>query len=210
MSAGQSVGKLPFSKILYRNLCNPFYGKEWLDNEEEVEREYGFCKKPFIIRIANILLLTGLLAVILLGVNQLVKNEILEWANSISPIVAIFAAIIAYQQWRANKHETSIDKYYDRLDIANKRLEVLPDVNKEDVYIFAELDKLEYVIMKYELGYISPHLALRGVKNFESLCKKRMGFKEKAKSWINNAAYLEATKAVVSKVFFKLEKELAQ
>jgi hypothetical protein len=205
MNSQQSLQTIPFKERLYRALCNPFYGKEWLDNEVEVEKEYGFCRKPFIVRIANVLLLTVLLVIILLCINELVKNEILKWENSLSSIITFFAVIIAYQQWKANKHETSIDKYYDRLDIANKRLEVLPDVNKEDVYVFAELDKLEYVIMKYELGYISPHLALRGVKNFESLCKNRTGFKAKAEKWITNAAYLDVTKSVANKVFSKVQ-----
>lgn len=204
MNSQLSLKGASFKRKMYRILCNPFYGKEWLNNKEELVKEYNFCGKSLINRISNVLFLVLLLAIILLGVNELVNRTTFIWENFFSPIVTLFAVIIAYQQWRANKHETSIDKYYDRLDIANKRLEVLPDVNKEDIYVFAELDKLEYVIIKYELGYISPHLALRGVKNFESICRKRKGFKEKAENWISNAAYLETTQQVVKKIFLKL------
>jgi hypothetical protein len=65
------------------------------------------------------------------------------------------------------------------------------------MHAFAELDKLEYVIVKYEYGYISPVLMLRAVKNFHGLCIDRKGFSEKASHWVQQASYRDITRTVV-------------
>jgi len=184
---------------LFRRL---FVSSDVLQAEDYV-RQFGFRK-----RISHLVELVWIF-VFLVGISFLlwaaVKRYKIE-ANAIQlfgPILTLGAAIIAYRQWRAARYEVSIDKYYDRLESTNKRLEFVPiDMpGKEDLHAFAELDKLEYVLVKYEHRYISPLLAARALKNFQLLCQHRPGFIDLAFGWVHRAAYLERTREVVGNVF---------
>jgi hypothetical protein len=70
-------------------------------------------------------------------------------------VVALGTVGVAHQHRRAARHEASLDKLYERLALANDRLERVSDTARS-IYIFTELDNLEYVIEKYKLGYIIP------------------------------------------------------
>ncbi len=185
-----------------RLLRRLFVSSDILQAEDYV-RQFGFKK-----RISHLVELFWIF-VFLVGLSFLlwaVVNRYKIEANAIQlfgPVLTLGAAIIAYRQWRAARYEVSIDKYYDRLESTNRRLEAVQvDVpEKEDMHAFAELDKLEYVLVKYEYRYISPILAARALKNFQLLCQHRPGFKELAFGWAHRAAYLERTREVVSNVF---------
>lgn len=127
--------------------------------EEEQLKQYEFSRKSSVVELAMILLFLPFIVWII--VDTLAPERV-PWSQAFTAILSL-AVAIAYRQWRGARHEISIDKYYDRMETANKRLEVL-ETDKpaaEDMHVFAELDKLEYVIVKYEYGYISPVLALR-------------------------------------------------
>ena len=172
---------------------------------EDYVRKYGFKK-----RISHLVELFWIFA-FLIGLSFLLWGAVKRYAieataiQFFGPILTLGVAIIAYRQWRAARYEVSIDKYYDRLESANKRLEVVEtDIpEKEDMHAFAELDKLEYVLVKYEYRYISPILAARALKNFQLLCQHRSGFMELAYRWVNRAAYLERTREVIRRVYIQ-------
>lgn len=210
----QTMNKLPHSRTnksifyqLYKLLRFPFLGREIVEAEEQL-KQYKFNRKSTVLELLAILLvLTGVSVIVSITVTQCNLQQV-PWSQAFTAILSLGIAIIAYRQWRAARHEISIDKYYDRLETANKRLEALetdkPTV--EDMHAFAELDKLEYVIVKYEYGYISPVLALRALKNFHKFCTDRKGFREKASAWVYKASYREITRSVVTKVCEECER----
>lgn len=177
----------------------PFLSPDWLRAEQEVE-QYGLTRKSHIIRVAKVVLFVLLCALLVGLVVYLFKLEEVSWVQAFSAMLSLGIAIVAYQQWLAARYEISTEKYYDRLDSANKRLEGIEGTKKEDMHAFVELDKLEYVIIKYNLGYISPDLALRALNNFRRLCDHRPGFKELALRWVKTAAYLDRTEKVVEAI----------
>lgn len=102
--------------------------------------------------------------------------------------LAAAAVFLAYQQWRLSRHEVTFDKYFDRLNVVNQRLvdweearflvsddssEPLtePTAWRERMYVFYELDSLEYVIEKYRMGLTHPQLAMRAVQTFKERCR---------------------------------------
>ena len=188
-------------KRIYKVIWRPFVGSEAIAAEEQLA-QYGFQKKHWIRELAVVV---GILALVSLITWRIVTRygfQRVAWSNAFTAILSLGIAIIAYRQWRAAREEISIDKYYDRLDVANKRLEVVEKdkPSPEDMHAFAELDKLEYVIAKYEYGYMPSVLALRAVNNFKGLCTDRTGFREKAAFWVNKASYREVTRRVVMSV----------
>ncbi|MBC7456008.1 MAG: hypothetical protein H7335_20380 [Massilia sp.] len=120
-------------------------------------------------------------------------------------VFTLGAFFIAYQQWRAARFEASMDKYYDRLDVANRRLENLEGINAYSMYVFMELDNLEYVIEKYKLGYITSEQAFRELKAFYRHCRniKIEGklFRNLALELVHDAGYQATTCLVVKKVY---------
>jgi len=117
-------------------------------------------------------------------------------AEVATAVLGLGAFLVAFQQWRAARKEATLEKYYERLDVANRRKEVLDGVDHFDMYVFAELDNLEYVIEKYKLGYISPEQAFRGLRAFRSRCE-HPDFRERALRWVGRAGYMEDTEGVV-------------
>jgi len=115
-------------------------------------------------------------------------------------VVALGAFILGYQQWRSARFETSIDKFYERLKASNKRLqewttarELVGAVDdqpnfQQSMYVFSEIDNLEYVIQKYKYGYMSAEQALRGVKTFKARCVHNK-FRERAKNCLESGGY---------------------
>ena len=158
---------------------------------------YGLAPRSHFLEVLIVILILQLLAFILIFTHVVTK---ISWEDALKVFLPLGTAIIVFRQWQATRHEISIDKYYDRLDTANKRLEALNDVPKVNMHVFAELDKLEYVVMKYELGYMYPKLAYRAIENFKGLCKDRPGFHERASQLIEIAVYLDKTKCVVRKI----------
>jgi hypothetical protein len=192
----------PFKRKLYRLLRLPFVGKSVLEAEERVE-QFGFSRKNSqVIEMFCVLLFLGFCSLVVYVIVVAFNFQRVPWSQAVTPALTLGFAMIAYRQWRATRYEISIDKYYDRLEVANKRLEALKleGAELEDMHAFAELDKLEYVIVKYEYGYIPPILALRALNNFTQLCRDRREFKRKASHWVETASYLDVTRIVVGNV----------
>lgn len=114
--------------------------------------------------------------------------------------------IVGYHQWRAARRESAMDQYYGRLEIANQRLAALPGIDPMELYVFAELDNLEYVIEKYRLGYMNHRQALRGLEAFQGRFRGYRGatFAVLAeRSVMRSAGYNKTTQNVVSKAIEK-------
>lgn len=135
------------------------------NNLEKELHKYGFSRRSNAENILAVLTIlgfvTGIVALLIYGF----RVDKVSWSDAFMPLISLGAAIVAFQQWRENRYEISIDKYYDRLESANKRLECL-DIPKEKMHVYVELDKLEYVIVKYELGFIPAKFAKRAIDNF--------------------------------------------
>lgn len=165
-------------------------------------KQYGFTSKSTLLELSLVLLILAFVSLVIWIIVRDFNLQRVPWSQAFTAVLSLGIAIIAYRQWGGARHEISIDKYYDRLEVANRRLELVQN-NKpsaEDMHAFAELDKLEYVITKYEYGYISAVLALRALENFKGLCRDRDGFSELASRWVKRAAYRKVTKEIVNKV----------
>jgi hypothetical protein len=150
-------------------------------------RSYGIGRRRQVVLMnAVVVAFVGALVAGLTSYGALVWNAapsaggVPPHAAALKDILQVAAVVIgfgvAFYQWRLARYEASLEKYYDRLDIANRRLNTLieqawsnkPDPKEFDVYdnppkvgvslfdmwVFAELDNLEYVIQKYRRGYI--------------------------------------------------------
>jgi hypothetical protein len=133
-------------------------------------------------------------------------------------VVALGAFILGYQQWRSARFETSIDKFYERLEASNRKLhewttarELIGALDNElnfqqSMYVFSEIDNLEYVIQKYKYGYMSADQALRGVKTFKARCIHGK-FRERAQSCLEMGGYNRGTIEVFVNVCKEIEQE---
>ena len=144
--------------------------------------ELGLCKE-FIAHwrlIWSVLSVFGLVAVVAVFANDGDQSRI-EWV--ISAIVAAGLLIGGYFEWTLARREASLDKFYERLCIANDSNEKLnaAELTKGDVvslknttlqlYVYREIDNLEYVLQRYRHGFLDPVLAARGVATFASRLK---------------------------------------
>jgi hypothetical protein len=161
------------------------------------------------------------LAVIIVTVLALFMTVDGEWrgyrgAELGVAVVAVCAFILGYQQWLDGRRETSFDKYYERLDGADRRLENWPaaqamlnqfwggGLKSDDFqrynYIWVELDNLEYMLEKYKLGYVRADHALRAVETFASRCESSE-FREVLESVANiKAGYHGTTVGLATRV----------
>lgn len=199
MANPEHLAQKPLAKKVVNIARRPIVGKLALTEEEHIEN-YGFKRKSQLRQMVGILVVVGIFSFAAWVLVEFFQFEKVAWSQALTVALSFGFAIVAYMQWRATRQEISIDKYYDRLDVVNKRLEVLSDVDKRNMYVFAELDKLEYVIKKYELGYISPDLASRALSNFRAVCRNRPEFHKSALDWVETAGYCEETKQVVKNV----------
>lgn len=121
-----------------------------------------------------------------------------ERENLPKAVASVLGAItfsLAYLQWRAGRQEASFERYYDRLDLANRKFDASmteeakgsPEDLRRHLYAmftFAELDNLEYVLEKYKLGYVRQELAERAIRAFRSRCEDNPRFCHEALVWI--------------------------
>ena len=76
------------------------------------------------------------------------------------------------------------------------------------MYVYRELDNLEYAIAKYKLGYMSPENALRSLRTFRVRCNSSPEFRELALMCaMANEGYDSITQEVVKKVCQELMEE---
>lgn len=149
-------------------------------------------------------------AVLSAGLLFLAFAQLLDlWdATGLGAAATFTGAGFAFWYWQSARYEASMDRYYDRLNLANTRYEKLsPD--KYLMYMFMELDNLEYVIEKYKWGYITAEQAFRGLKLFYTHCREikedvqgagKVPLNELASIWVGNGGYLTTTCHVVTHV----------
>jgi hypothetical protein len=73
-------------------------------------------------------------------------------------------------------------------------------VSMFDMWVFAELDNLEYVLEKYRRGYIEPEQAYRSFRMFLSRCVHDEKFTRRALKFSGTPSYHETIASVVCKV----------
>lgn len=176
--------------------------------------------QPLLLAHRGLLLVGFVASVVLLCMGLVVFRNIDDpnTANTINAAIALTtlgALIIGYDQWRAARHENSMERYYDRLDIPNRRREnatesvrkvmrhTSAELTNEDqdllMYVCLELDNLEYVAEKYKVGYIKHEQACRGLRTFQQRCLSPE-FRRLAKQRVRDRDYHPSTIKVVKKV----------
>jgi hypothetical protein len=151
------------------------------------------------------------------------QQPLVQLKDVIQICVVSVGFLIAYVQWRLARYEASLEKYYDRLDVANKRLGTMLDqdwahipeggaafdvyacpprvgVSYFDLWVFAELDNFEYVIEKYRRGYIEHAQACRGLRAFRKRCLTDPTFLRKAVEFCADPHYHDMTRAAVRRL----------
>ena len=187
--------------------------------KREVER-FGF-RRTFSARHGAWIFVGGVIAIAL--VAGIVVQELpfhLSGPETATAIVAVSAFILGYQQWSAARNEIALDKYYERLEITNQRLDEWPaarllgtwpiadgtqQLNEEELfhqtmYVYRELDNLEYAVVKYRLGYMSSETALRCLRTFRVRCQSSEFRDISLKCIAVNEGYEPATIEVVKAV----------
>lgn len=164
------------------------------------------------------------------------KIFISEPQDYVTPLATICAFLFGYSQWRASRYEKAMEDFYSRLGLANHKRESAQlvssllghpwELNSSDecartlhgyedhqwsMYVYSELDNLEYILEKYKLGYMQPRHALRGLRTFYQRCA-RPCFRRRAVKCVRCMAYNESTVSVVKRVCEDIEnrREAAQ
>ncbi len=137
-------------------------------------------------------------------------------------LVAAAAGVFTYQQWADSRREESLDRFYQRLGQVNARYaqwegaralvpsfwQFAEDDGKhpayeKQLYVYLELDNLEYMLVRYELGFVSKELLMRALRTFASRMVHK-GFRDLAGDLVNGAGYSQLTGAVVNAICKKL------
>lgn len=129
-------------------------------------------------------------------------------AKALVTTAAALAFVLTYAQWHLGREETSYDRYYDRVRLANDHIDKagqegarlrgaappttpqapLAGVSSElldhhrNMIVFTELDTLEYVLGKRRLDYIDDDLVERAVRTFHGRCAEHW-FVDKVRYW---------------------------
>jgi hypothetical protein len=168
-------------------------------------------KQPWTVRLGAVIFITLFvgLAAVAFFITELHKpnGSSLNGANAATAVLGIGAFLVGYSQWRIARHEISMEHYYERLETANEARKCLRDeqhkIDPMDMYIFVELDNLEYVLQKYKLGYMTPEQAWRGVKTFRSRLSGVVGFRERLREFpdlVKFAGYHYDTERLVQRL----------
>jgi hypothetical protein len=136
----------------------------------------------------------------------------------IAAIVGAGALATGLQQWRAARNETTLDKFYERLEASNTLLDAWPEARgfvalvppgddpleregyyRRVMYVYRELDDLEYGLAKYRIGFMSSENAYRCLRTFRARCLSEE-FRTLARECVRcEPGYNEETERVVAK-----------
>ena len=127
-------------------------------------------------------------------------------------LIGAIAAVFGYFQWADARREASLEKFYERLRLTNDRYDGWPharalvghfwDADGGDagfqrrMYAFLELDNLEYMILRYELGFVRERLIWRAIRTFASRCES-LPFRRLVVPLAAGSGYDHRTKQVV-------------
>jgi hypothetical protein len=190
---------------------------------------YGFTC-PFITRWKAWIAL-GIIAAIALaaGLITLWFHFAISGADMVAMLITIGGLTLAYQQWYGTRHEMSLQKFYERLEVTNQRLDNWPaarplagpwpiingqhkrseeQVYERAMYVYRELDSLEYAVEKYRLGFMDAENAHRCLRTFYARCQSSE-FRELALHCVTaNCGYSHNTIDVVNRVHSSIESAL--
>ena len=121
-----------------------------------------------------------------------------------TPAIGLVALLLGAWQWRRVRHESAIDKFYDRLHTANEMRLAAVDCTKdrwilEDFYVFTEMDNLEYAIHKYKDGFMSRSMTNRALTTFENRCDNIRGFRDLVRKY-HNEGYSDEARHVIKEL----------
>lgn len=188
-------------------------------------KDCGFTR-PFYSHYGGWIFI-GMVAIIAVALINLEKP--LGWTgiDVITALFALVAVILGYQQWRAARNEISLNTFYERLETTNKLLDQWPvarplaapwpqltkttNLSEDDyrcaMYVYRELDSLEYALAKYQLGYMSSENALRSLRTFRTRCHSSTFSALALQAIHEHSGYSDLTKQVVRKVVTKISSE---
>lgn len=174
----------------------------------ETLESFGFPQVP--LQRSKVAAVAGLVLLLIPIYCFLHLKLNISHTEAVAAVLAIGTLLLAFQQWYAARHEASMEKYYERLNLTNERYEALNDVDNYLMYMFMEVDNLEYVIEKYKRGYISEEQAFRALKLFYAHCRGvqqeyRAGGElvplcKLAYAWVDRGGYINTTRDVVKNV----------
>lgn len=184
-------------------------------------RELG-VKQGFGARWADVLILgIGVITAAAIGIiPKRYPDVFVDFSGLASSAIAASVATVALRQWRHLRNEATIAGALGRLDLVNsyfiqmERFDGIralfegghgwqestkdPKQWMRDMYVFVELDNLQYGLEKYRLGYCTPYQALRSVDLFAARCQSE-AFLQAARRLTQERAgsYTDETLAVV-------------
>ncbi|HTG35816.1 MAG TPA: hypothetical protein VLB76_23065 [Thermoanaerobaculia bacterium] len=189
--------------------------------------KFGFRQATFKRRFLPVMIVWILVISFLVGIWWLHENHVPQ--DFATAIAAMCAFVFGYFQWRSSRYDKAMEDFYSRLNLANKRRESNKlvsrllghpwrsrrvaespsalggyDDHRWSMYVYAELDNLEYVVEKYNLGYMESRHALRGLRTFYQRCLCGH-FRDRAWKCVLFMAYNDSTIEVVEKVCQHIE-----
>src|SRR3712207_2130352 len=128
-------------------------------------------------------------------------------------IIGLGALYLGFQQWRAARSEVSLDTFWNRLSATNDKLDDWPEVRpfagpweirgideeeayRRRMYVYLELDSLEYAVGKYRIGYMNSEDAYRSLNTFRQRCLTSPEFCDLVLESVRNYAYDQETRSV--------------
>lgn len=192
-------------------------------------KEFGFrqsfLKHPLLPSVTVWMLALALLSGLLWNYSDQRDKP----ADLATIIAGMLVFVFGYYQWRSSRYEKSMEDFYSRLKLANEKREAAELVSKIlghpwdlknldecseclegyqehqwSMYVYSELDNLEYVVEKYRLGYMQPRHAIRELRTFYQRCV-RPSFRNRALQCARCMAYNEGTIRVVKRVCEHIE-----
>jgi hypothetical protein len=143
--------------------------------------------------------------------GQSSPNTLPNGAQLATALIVAVASAFAYFQWTDSRREGSFDQFYDRLALVNERYYDWEDARgivphfwgslkeadfQKRMYVYLELDNLEYILYRYQLGFVTKSLLRRAIRTFCSRCQSPE-FLDLAQLLVNGAGYHAETGQVV-------------
>ncbi|WP_143272014.1 hypothetical protein [Azospirillum brasilense] len=168
------------------------------------------------------IIMAAIVSAILIGVsvhfsrkNNIGDNK-LKAGELIGIITVVAGLFTGYYQWRMSRYEASLERLYERIDVSNRRLaDVINYANQDknpyehprlaglsvfDMWVFAELDNLEYVLEKYQFGWIKYHHVYRSLVTLKARCAADQTFCRRAIESCGISGYQSSTCSVVARI----------
>ena len=161
-------------------------------------------------------LLVALLSIALVRADARSPQPQITFEDYITFAIGAGAFLIALLEWYSARRQESLERFYDRLDLSNSRLEKIIEFEYEDkdpytskvegglsvfdMWVFTELDNLEYVLDKYQNGFLASVHADRALRTFIARCRNDPAFNARALELSQNSSYQTMTTEMVERI----------